>query len=187
MKKILSLILATLMVLTAVAALAEAAPSKTAVDMAYVVKTTAESGEGVIIKIIDFTEAFEKLLQDTLDTLTNGAKPIELFGEGTQEALKTKVGEEAELELNELWSIEVYGYQQDVHGAVTANFYFPTVYTAEQTLVAVIAIQTEAGVEEYVLDGTLVEDGTVDVVFSADVIVKMLEGTQNAIYMLNTK
>lgn len=187
MKKILSLILATLMVLTAVAALAEAAPSKTAEDIAYVVKTVdSNAGEGVIIKIIDFTEDFEKLLQDTVDALANGTKVVELFSEGTQEALAAKLAD-AEVELNELWPIDVFGYQEDVHGDLTGTFYFPTVYTAEQTLVAVIAIQTEAGVEEYVLDGTLLEDGTVDVVFPADVIAKMLSGTATQLYMLNTK
>lgn len=188
MKKILSLILATLMVLTAVAALAEAAPSKTAEDMAYVVKTVdSNSGDGVIIKIVDLTETFEKLLQDTLDALTNGTNPIELFAEGTQEALNTKLGAEAEVELNELWPIDVFGYQQGVHGDLTGTFYFPTVYTAEQTLVAVVAVNTADGVKEFVLDGTLLDDGNVDIVFPAEVIAEMLAGTETNLYMLNTK
>ncbi len=175
MKKILSLILATLMVLTAVAALA--APSKTAADMAYVVSTVCEHGEGVEIRIIDPAELSDKIIADAVVV----ENPVDLFDEAT----KTALGEEA-VEMNELWPIDVFGYEVGVHGTVKAYFQFPTAYTAEQTLTAVLGhFNGEELTGNTVLEAKLAEDGTVEVIFPEDAIVKMLEDGLTMMYMLN--
>jgi len=189
MKKILSLILATLMVLTAVAALAEAAPSKTAEDMAYVVKTVeSNGGEGVEIRIVDPTELSDKILAAVLKALEENADVLALFDEETQKALAEKLPEGAEVELNELWPIDVFGYQKDVHADLISEISFPTVYTAEQTILAVIAhYNGEEIVASNILEGKLLEDGTVEFLFPVDTILSMLDDGTTMLYVLNTK
>ena len=175
MKKILSLILATLMVLTAVAALA--APSKTAADMAFVIRTVCEHGEGVVIRIIDPTELSDKIIADAV----TAEKAADLFDDATKAAL----GEDA-YELNELWPIDVFGYEVGVHGTVKAYFQFPTAYTAEQPLTVVLGhFNGEELTGNTVLEAKLADDGSVEVIFPESAIVKMLEDGLTMMYVLN--
>lgn len=185
MKKVLSLILATLLVLTSVAALAEAVPSKTTGDLASVKEVVAENGTGVSIVIVEANDAVLKIMTEAVEAILNGTDAVAVFNENTQKAIAEKVGDKA-LALNEMHPIEVIGYT-DAHGAVTATFELPTKYTAEQTLVAVACVFAGGVDEEFVMEAVANEDGTVKVSFPADVLKKIVAGEDTVLSILNTK
>lgn len=184
MKKVLSLILATLLVLTSVAAVAEALPSKTTTDITVVNETVAESGE-VVISVVEPTEKVLEALTTAVETILSGEKAVSIYTEDTQAAIAAKVAD-AELELNEIVAVSAPAYTAE-NGAVTAKFTFATVYTAEQTLVAVVTVYTADAVEEIVLDAAANEDGSVTVSFTADAMAKIAAADAATLAILNTK
>lgn len=188
MKKVLSLILATLLVLTSVAAMAEAVPSKTTEDITVVTEAVAENGGAVEITVVD-SAANEKVLEvltTVVETVVAKEDAVTIYTEETQAAIAAKLPEGAALAMHEVCAIDAPAYEAE-DGAVTAKFTFPTVYTAEQTLVAVVSLYTGEAVEEIVLDAVANEDGSVSVTFTADAMAKIAAADVAVLAILNTK
>ncbi len=185
MKKVLSLILATLLVLTSIAAVAEEVlPSKTTSDLAEVTEVAAENGE-VVLTVVEESDKYVEVLAATVEAVLNGTAPADLFTADTKAAIVEKAGE-AELELNEMVAIAAPDYTAE-NGAVTAKFTFETLYTAEQTLIAVVSCYTGEAVEEIVLDAKADEAGAVVVSFTADAMAKIAAADSAILAILNTK
>lgn len=185
MKKVLSLILATLLVLTSIAVVAEEVlPSKTTSDLVEVLEVTAENGE-VVITIEEASEKYEEVVAAVVEAVTNGTAPVDLFAADTKTAITAVTGD-AELELNEMVAIAAPDYT-DENGAVTAKFTFETLYTADQTLVAVVTTYTADAVEEIVLEAEADEAGAVVVKFTAEAMAKIAAADSAILAILNTK
>lgn len=184
MKKVLSLILATLLVLTSVAAVAEALPSKTTTDITVVNEVVAENGE-VIITVVEPTEKVLEALTAAVEAVLGGAKAVTIFDEDVQAAIAEKMGD-VELELNEIVAVAAPDYTEE-NGAVTAKFTFATAYTAEQKLVAVVCTYTGDVHEEFVLDAAANEDGTVSVTFTVEAMAAITAADAATLSILNTK
>ncbi len=184
MKKVLSLILATLLVLTSVAAVAEALPSKTTTDITVVNEAVAENGE-VTITVVEPTEKVLEALTAAVEAVLGGAKAETIYTEATQAAIAEKLGD-AELELNEIVAVAAPEYTEE-NGTVTAKFTFATAYTADQKLVAVVTTYAGEAVEEFVLDAAANEDGTVSVSFTVEAMAKIAAADAATLAILNTK
>lgn len=185
MKKVLSLILATLLVLTSIAAVAEEVlPSKTTSDLAEVTMVAAENGE-VIITVVEESDKYVEVLAATVEAVLNGTAPADLFTADTKTVI-TDMVDPANLELNEMVAIAAPDYTAE-NGAVVAKFTFETLYTAEQTLIAVVTVYTADAVEEIVLEANADEAGAVEVKFTADAMAKIAAADTAILAILNTK
>lgn len=190
MKKVLSLILAALLVLTSVAALAEAVPSKTTSDITVVNEVVTESGAKVEIAIVEPTDEVVTALTAVIEAVINGTKTVaEVYTTDTQDAIAAKLPEGAkveDLELNEVVAISAPAYKAE-DGSATATFTFATAYTPAQTLVAVVTTYKAGVAEEDVVDAEANADGSVTVAFTADVMAKVAAADATTLAILNTK
>ena len=189
MKKVLSALLVVMLVLTSVFALAEELPSKTTTDMTVITSIVPqdEAAGTVLIEIVEAGEQVTALLAKVVETVVAGEiKPVELYTEETQAAVAEKVEDAAALELNEIVACDVLAYAEE-NGDVVVNISFVTLYSTEQTLVAVATAYKGEEVKEYVLDAVACEDGTVNVTFIAEYMKEMLDADEIALAILNTK
>ena len=158
MKKVVSIVLALVLAL-ALVAIAEAVPSKTTADMT----TFTTEAEGLVIAAVETEEAdaeLEALASKTLD---------EYFGEEAIAAAKEITGNDS-LEICEFMSIIVNNYKEEM-GDVKANVKFATAFDKDAKVAAMVGL----GGEWTALEGTALEDGSVDFVFPGDLLAGIQE------------
>ena len=150
MKKILALLMAVMMILTAVSALAAGSP-----DTKPVVVPTeqTEAIEPVIIILDDQSSAEELAAQ-----MSAAEYDASVLTAETQEA----IADVKDLVASELVALKATKAEE----AVIATFDFATDYTVDQTVVTVLKIEDT----ELVLKNTVNEDGTVAILFTVDAL-----------------
>lgn len=158
MKKILCVVLAMLL---AMFALAEAVPSKTVDDM--IVFTT--DAEGLVIEEVDDDKADAEL--EALAATT----PEEYFGEDAIATAKAITGND-EATVCEFLAIRVANYTEDM-GDVKANGTFPSTFDEGTKVAALIGFVNGEGFDWTAVEGTAVEDGSVEFVFPGDMLAKI--------------
>ena len=145
MKKLLSLVLALALCLSAVAAVAEAVPSKTTGDL---VEVTAE---GLTIEVNDDAAAPE------LAKLAAAESIQDYFGDVvTEDGAVAPLAEN--LKIDEFFAIEVSGYTE---GDVELTISVATPYEAGEEVIVLIGVVEDGIVTWYAFNGVAGEDGVV--------------------------
>ena len=168
MKKLISLVLVTVLVLSLATAFATV-PSKTTTDLAKVidVETSGEKpADDFAIVIVEDSEAAKAELEKILEFVKEGNAPAKYFPAGL-------LPEEADnFDMNEFVGIAVLNYKPE-YGDVTATLEFGTPYQAGQKIYPV----TNIGGEWTAETAEAQEDGTVKITFTAEELQKMMEST----------
>ena len=191
MKKLISVLLAMVLCLSAIAAIA--APFSPGMSsLAKVEFETAEPADAAFfIKVIDYDELDEddqELVAAEIEKLNEAKDVVEYFGEikdadGNVIDLKEFLGaeEEDELTVNEFAKIVAENYDEK-YGDVTVTLTFATPYDAEKepkvcVLIGVVTtyIDGTQNVEWKPFDGEVQEDGSVKIVMKPE-DVKAIEG-----------
>jgi len=199
MKKWTSILVTVLLVLSMTTAFA-AVPSKTTTNTAAVTTITSVSGAELAETFkVTVAEADDedvvKEIQKIYTFVSDGNAPVEYFPVEVKEQIVAKLPETivaADVEINEFVTIDQTDYEES-YGDVKASFRFTTVYAPEQSLVAVVGIFTgevaengEPIVEWIVLDAVANEDGTVEVTFTADAMLKIQNAATTSLAIINT-
>lgn len=200
MKKWMSILVAALLILSMSTAFA-AVPSKTTSNAATV--TTVVSSTGVEIaedfKVAIVVEESAPVVQELTKiatfVATNEVSVVEYFPEEVKEQIVAKLPETIvteDVEINEFVTIDQTAYTE-TYGDIKASFSFTTVYAPEQTLVALVGIFTgevdengEPIIEWIVLDAIANEDGTVEITFTQDAMLKMQGAEATSLAIVNT-
>ena len=210
MKKWLALVLASLLVLSTMAAFAAVTPSKstgdlTKIDTASITTSTgAAVADDFVVGIPEeepakTTEIVEKLF----DTTTKGGAPIDYFPAGIQKDIAAKLPEGYDLktlDLNEIIALVIENYDE-AYGDIDIVFNFGTLYKEDQDVFAVLGNYTEAkaadekdadytsedGVEWILLDAEPQEDGAVKITFTGDAMKAAEAADSSTLALLNTK
>lgn len=168
MRKALLVVTAFLLILCIpTAAFAKASePSKTTDD------TTTESS--FIVEVVEDTKSSTDLLASIFQLVNdNGSNVISFFDDTVQQAISAKLPEGADLtklQMNELVTIQAFNYTNTL-GDQSATFSFATSYTAEQKLVAMVAIfNADGSVAQWIPLDAAVVDGQVVITFPQSVL-----------------
>ncbi len=161
MKKILSLVVALIMVLTAVSALA--VDSKTADDINNATtNATKEEAEAISLEIIDDTEESATLIQKYKEAYDAGDVMSAL-----PDDVKTKLPEGFD-KINEIVTAHFVGDTEKAEGTYEITVTFATPYEAGTEVYLVFSKLDESGFE--VFKGEAQEDGSVKFTVTADQI-----------------
>lgn len=200
MKKWMSILVAALLVLSMTTAFA-AVPSKTTSNATTVTAVVTTTGVAVAedFKVEVVVEESAPVVQEITKIATfvaeNSAPVVEYFPVEVKEQIVAKLPETVvteEVEINEFVTIDQTAYTE-TYGDVKTSFSFTTVYAPEQTLVALVGIFTgevdengEPIIEWIVLDAIANEDGTVEVTFTQDAMLKMQSAEATSLAIINT-
>lgn len=197
MKKWLVFVLAAMMMFSAVAY--AAAPSKTTSDVTQVLgyesstSVTPEADFAVFVTQ-DKEEVSQELTKIYDYVATQQQTPITYFDETVQEDIAEKLPAGSDLgtlEMNEFITIGEQNYK-DTYGDVAVQFQFVTQYRVGQKLVALIGIYTgdvdvngNYIVEWVALDAEAQANGSVKILFPADILARMADAPALALAVLD--
>lgn len=199
MKKWTSILITVLLILSITTAFA-AVPSKTTTNASTV--TTVVSASGVELaddfKVAVAVEESAPVVNEISKIFTfvsSGNAPVDYFPAEVKEEIVAKLPEtivSADVEINEFVSIDQTAYTE-AYGDVKVSFSFTTSYTPKQALVALVGIFTgevdengEPIVEWIVLDAIANEDGSVEVTFTQEAMLKMQAAQTTSLAIANT-
>ncbi len=198
MKKWIGLVAAVAMVLTLGTASA-AVPSKTTTDIAgktEIVSTTGAqvSASFTVEQAGDKAPVVEEIIKISEAVNAQGKAPVEYFPAEVQAAIAEKLPEVTSLkslEMNEFISISTTGYDA-TYGDVDVAIDVVSTYKAGQKVVALAGIYSgardangEYAVEWIPLDAKVVDDGRVQVTFTADALTKMQDAAAASLAVLS--
>ncbi len=213
MKKFVSMLVAMMLVLSMATASA-AVVSKTTTDTTVVQKvetsTNVEVKETFEVKVTENAEPVVKQITQLYKFVTEEEQPvIEFFPEETKAEIKqvvaAKVAEKIlempelagltidveKMELNEFVTVEAIDYEEE-YGDITVNFTFLTEYQPDQIVVALVSLfngevdeEDNPVVEWLVVDAVVLEDGSLDVVFTQEEMVKIQDAQTVALAVLS--
>jgi len=172
-------------------ACAQAAPSKTAADVAQVV-ALASSGEtpaeDFSLVIVRADEAQEKELARIAESvLEQGAAPVDCFSPAVKQAIAARLPADVPpeaLELTEFVPLAALNYRVE-YGDVTADLLLDTPYAPEQTICALIGL-FENGVVTWIwTEAEITPEGNVRVTFSAAELRRMSEAQAVSLAILS--
>ena len=177
MKKILALVLALMMALTAVAAIAEeAAVSPAEEAMAYTDDETVAVSE-------DVPAYAEDVVADLAVAYLAGDTNLVAAVDEDAAAKCAEILGTDELTVEEVVSMTVTGAVEEK----TVNFTFATDYTGKESVVLMIGIPAEDGSIEWTLVEAVVnEDGSVGAILSAELVEK-LQGVEAIVLVVSAK
>lgn len=178
MKKWMSALIAVILVLSAVTAFADAAPSKTTSDLATVEEVTTSTdvqvkedfaitvAEDTIMTVEEVEKLYEFVTTPKEDAPAENNAPIDYFEDEVKEAVLTILNENLpetealvlddlqDWEINEIVTVEAENYEE-AYGDVTVTFSFATPYEKDQKLIALLGLfdgtrtEVEPGVYEF--------------------------------------
>jgi len=191
MKKIVALVVA-LMLCLSLAAMAESTPSKTTDDMITVVIAgdNLPADANVTIEALSedaMTEDQKTILEKEKAKLKDAANVEEYFGDvkdsdGNPVKLSEKLNADPEkLEVNEMTILTVDNYE-DEYGNITLTIAFPTPYEAGTKVMVMVGevtvnIDDTQTVEWTAFEGTVLEDGSVQVTITPEALEAVQNGT----------
>ena len=171
MKKLLGIILATMLIAATFVANAAAVPSKTAEDLTQVMPLQGAPAQVFIVEDGPAVVSATAVQTAIANIVATGAPAVSFFPPETQASIAgtLPVGlPAADLELNELLPLSFSGYTAG-SGDILLPIQFATAYQDGQTLVPVLGIvQADGSIEWHVLTAT-VSGGIVTVTIPGDV------------------
>lgn len=198
MKKILSILVVAIMVcsMTAFAAVPSKTTTNATVVTTIVSTTGVEIAETFSVAVAEDAEPVAKEIEKIYTFVTTNEAPvIEYFPEEVKTEIIAKLPETIaaeEVEINEFVTIEQMEYTEE-YGDVQVTFSFTTVYAPEQNLVALVGLFSgevdengEPVVEWIVLDAVATEDGSVEITFTQDAMLKMQAAESTSLAIINT-
>lgn len=191
-KKLISLVLCVLLVLTCANAFA-AVPSKTTQDMASVKDVASSTYVGEVKATFSLTDGNVQATSDELDKIADyvamgGVSTVSYFGTEVVDAIAQLLPEVDldNLELNEIAPLTVADYDE-AYGDLAITFSFATVYAQDQAVVALIGIES-AETQEIVWTPAEAEvqmDGSVQVVLPQALLVELAAAQNSMITILS--
>lgn len=186
MKKLVSVLVALMLCLTAVAA-AESVASKTTDDLINIGASTgnATADSTLTVTTKDVPAEHKDACNKEIEKMKASASIAAYFGEVKNTAGEvvslTKMLDTDTLNVFEITPLIVKDYKEE-YGNVTAKMEFATPYTAGQPVLVMIGLITAAEdgtqtVAWTVLEGTVVEDGVVEVVLDPTIMNAIQSGT----------
>lgn len=199
MKRMLC-VLVTLSLLLAAATASAAVVSKTTTDNTTVQSIVAVDNTTVIEEtfVVEIAQDEEEVVQEIANlyafVTTEQKAPVEFFPVEVQEKVAEILPEEVKaetLECTEFVTVRELGYKES-YGDVVVNFSFVTQYKAAQKVVVLMGFYTgevdEEGnpvVEWFPIEATALEDGTLDVVMTQEMLVKFSDAKTVAMAVLS--
>ena len=159
MKKILALVLALALVLTAVSAFAEA--SKTIIDIPQVEVDAAE----VEVLLPEEEIPAVAALVESLKAAADGGDVLSALPEEIRAALP-----EDQKNINEIAPIQFIGKEEEVKNDLVITTKFTTLYTPGEKVTVLLARVNVDPVEWFAFEGTVQDDGSVQFVIPADTV-----------------
>lgn len=173
-KKALIVMVAAVLLLTAVPALA-ATPSKTTDDLTRILKVQSEDGRAGESLIYIRTEPTD-FANETLDALqkykSKSNSIVDFFSSETQESILKLLPENTDLKkmiISEFASLGIGEYLES-YGDVTCTFQFPTEYNVKSPAVALMGYLDAAGTTVWVPLQTEVIEGKLTIVFPTEAL-----------------
>lgn len=162
MKKIIAIALALVLLCGATAVLADTelvTPSKTTQDLiSFTVEEVENPVEG---KTVTMAPAADQAAAEAELEKAQNAKTVEAyFGEETTAAVKTILGEKAEISMDELLAVSMEGYE-DGMGNVVIIAKFPTSYAKDEKVAVLIGVINDNVTAWKAVEGVGLEDGSV--------------------------
>lgn len=176
-RKQIGILLATAVLCITWAAFATTA-SKTTKDLNRVVKTTVADGteRSALLWVKPIPSQFATRQWDEIAAFAGGSKPIVDYYPDDVKALIAQDLPEgtqpAALTLTEFINLGIGQYQPSFD-AVTGTLTFATVFTPDQTIVAVIGFPDENGVTVWQVLETKVVDGLLQIILPAELMLKV--------------
>ena len=159
MKKILSLVLALVLVLTAVSVFAEA--SKTNHNIPVV-----EDNEPEVVVVLPEEEIpAVTALVESLKAAADAGDVLSALPEEIRAALP-----EDQKTINEIAPIQFIGKEEEVKNDLVVTTKFTTLYTPGEKVTVLLARVTADPIEWFAFEGTVQEDGSVQFVIPADTV-----------------
>ena len=176
-RKRIGIVLAAALLCITWAAFATTA-SKTTKDLNRVVKTTVADGteRNALLWVKPIPSQFATRQWDEIATFASGPKPIvDYYPDDVKELIAQALPEGAQpaaLTLTEFINLGIGQYQPSFD-AVTGTLTFATLFTADQTVVAVIGFPDENGITAWQVLETKVVDGLLQIMLPADLMLKV--------------
>lgn len=177
LKKLIGLLLAVLLLTVTGSALA-ATPSKTTEDMTRITEetTSGESPSTVLIYEREIpSEMSVAVLKEISAYVASKAAVTGYFSEAVQAEILSRVPDKtdiAALKMSEFVSLGINDYVES-YGDVTCVFQFPTEFTAEQTVVALVGYPDSTGAIIWQALDTTVVEGSLRIVFPTDLMLRI--------------
>lgn len=159
MKKILSLVLAMVLVLTAVSAFAEA--SKTNLNIPVVEDNAPE----VEVMLPEEEIPAVAAVVESLKAAADGGDVLSALPEEIRAALP-----EDQKNINEIAPIQFIGKEEEIKNDLVVTTKFTTLYTPGEKVTVLLARVNVDPVEWFAFEGTVQEDGSVQFVIPADTV-----------------
>ena len=159
MKKILSLVLALVLVLTAVSVFAEA--SKTNQNIPVVEDNAPE----VVVQLPEEEVPAVAALVESLKAAADGGDVLSALPEEIRAALPAD-----QKTINEIAPIQFIGKEEEVKNDLVVTTKFTTLYTPGAKVTVLLARVTVDPIEWLAFEGTVQEDGSVQFVIPADTV-----------------
>jgi len=173
MKKILALVLALMMALTAFAAIAE--------DVASPVEESLVGTDNEAVAVTEEVPAFaEAVVAEMAAAVANGESELSVLDEDTQAAVAAIVGEDAEV--SEIVTMTVTGEAADQE----VTFSFATAYEAGAKVALLVGVPAGEEIEWTAVEGVANEDGTVTATLPAALVAKLAD-TEAVVMVVNAK
>ena len=159
MKKILSLVLALVLVLTAVSVFAEA--SKTNINIPVVEDNAPE----VVVQLPEEEIPAVAAVVESLKAAADGGDVLSALPEEIRAALP-----DDQKNINEIAPIQFIGKEEEVKNDLVVTTKFTTLYTSGEKVTVLLARVNVDPIEWFAFEGTGLEDGSVQFVIPADTV-----------------
>lgn len=181
MKKLLSILLVVVLVLSVSSVAFASVPSKTTADLVKLIGVASSSGDTLPVKFVipipeQSTVANEELAAIAAYSQQSGVSLMSYFDQAVQDQIKVLLPEEFavdKLTINEFLPITLVDYKTE-YGDLVVTFTFATPYTDGQPIVAMVGIKEDATVTWFAQKAEVV-NGIVNISFTQDVLLKIQE------------
>ena len=183
-RKLLSMMLALVLVLGLSGSAFAAVPSKTTQDMTTVgtleVANAVEGADQVAITLPAESAAVVSELEKIVAFVNNeGNDVVSYFGDAAREEIAALLPEGANvdgMEMNEFAPLALENYSEEF-GDITVGFTFATQYTVGQNLVAMVGVVNAEGTVDWsAMAAEAQEDGSVKVTFTQEALTSIQNG-----------
>ena len=159
MKKILSLVLALVLVLTAVSVFAEASKTN------YNIPVVEDNAPEVVVQLPEEEIPAVAAVVESLKAAADGGDVLSALPEEIRAALP-----EDQKNINEIAPIQFIGKEEEVKNDLVITTKFTTLYTPGEKVTVLLARVNVDPVEWFAFEGTVQEDGSVQFVIPADTV-----------------
>ena len=159
MKKILSLVLALVLVLTAVSVFAEASKTN------YNIPVVEDNAPEVVVQLPEEEIPAVAAVVESLKAAADGGDVLSALPEEIRAALP-----DDQKNINEIAPIQFIGKEEEVKNDLVITTKFTTLYTPGEKVTVLLARVNVDPVEWFAFEGTVQDDGSVQYVIPADMV-----------------